>query len=655
VIPAWSTHQLVEFLACVSTCTDESSAVRRAVERAAEALEAEVAAFVRGDTVLTSIGFPAGAVPTEAVIDVAHRRAPGMDIAGLGPCRVMAVDVDDSPLERLLVARAGPGGFAPEEASLLSGMGRVLALTLKQIRMLQEERRLGEERERLAYRDTLTGLANRALFLDRLDAALADADRLGGAVSVLFIDLDRFKLVNDTLGHTAGDELLVEVSRRLHGCVRATDTVARFGGDEFAVLTGGGAKDAATIAERALRALRQPFVLSGKEVFIGASIGITRSQTRREDAHELLRSADVAMYHAKRQGKGRYEIFEPTMYTNLLHRLELEADLQRALEQRELTVAYQPIHSLRSGRIRGAEALLRWTHPRRGAVGPTEFIPIAEETGLILPIGRYVLNEACRQAARWQPTEPEGAPLTISVNLSPRQLQESDIVQDVARALAASGLPPRLLTLEVTESLLMNDSKMTRTKLRELKTLGVKLALDDFGTGYSSLAYLRQFPIDIIKIDKSFIDGVSNGLEESVLTQAIIRMAETLRLQTVAEGIEDPGQLAELVRMDCDLGQGYLFARPVTPETVYGLIRRDRLGDAAAPTDQPERSERSERSEPSERDVAVVPAAGRRAGERSSQLASGMRRFDDLVDDSESERPADTAARAGVFLDELLT
>jgi diguanylate cyclase (GGDEF)-like protein len=416
----------------------------------------------------------------------------------------------------------------------------------------------------LAFHDSLTGLASRALFLDRLQHGLSGAQRAKTTLGLLFIDLDRFKMVNDTLGHGAGDELLVQVADRVRGCLRISDTAARFGGDEFAVLLQDTTETGAQrVADRVIDAVRAPYAIGGREVFVNASIGIALSAPGLNDANELLRSADVAMYEAKRNGKGRHELFEPGMHAELMSRLELEADLRRAIDGNEFVLHYQPIVALETGRITAVEALVRWQHPRRGIVMPMDFIPLAEETGLIVPLGRWVLEEACRQAAEWQNGRATDVPLSISVNLSALQLEQRDVAASVAEALTAVALDPSCLILEITETLLMQDRKDTLAKMAELRSLGVRLAIDDFGTGYSSLSYLRQFPINILKIDKSFVDGIGAGPEESAFARAIVRLGQTLHLEMVAEGIEDLAQVDELRRAHCQSGQGYHFARPM--------------------------------------------------------------------------------------------
>ncbi|MDQ4109179.1 MAG: EAL domain-containing protein [Actinomycetota bacterium] len=446
-------------------------------------------------------------------------------------------------------------------------------------RDVSERKAFEEQLSHQAFHDSITGLANRALFRDRVEHALERLTRDADPVSVLFMDLDDFKTINDSLGHAAGDRLLGEVGERLRTCLRTPDTAARLGGDEFAILLedGGESVGAAEVAGRILKALDGPFLLDGKEVFVRASIGIASSGVNRaigpEGAEELLRNADVAMYIAKEAGKNRYQIFEPEMHDTALRRLELKADLQRAVEKSEFVLHYQPVIRLETGEIEGFEALIRWNHPSRGLVPPLDFIPLAEETGLIVQIGTWVLSEACRQAVAIQGPSSEAKPLQMAVNLSARQLQRPEIVREIAQVLLDSGLPPECLVLEITESVMMQDMVLSNERLTQLRQLGVKLAVDDFGTGYSSLNYIRRFPVDILKVDKSFVDGVNEEGEESALTAAIIELAGILNLRPVAEGIERADQLEKLLELHCELGQGFYFSQPLPIEGVEELLR----------------------------------------------------------------------------------
>ncbi|GIF19709.1 hypothetical protein Ate02nite_24390 [Paractinoplanes tereljensis] len=423
-----------------------------------------------------------------------------------------------------------------------------------------------------AFLDSLTGLPSRQLFQTRMEETLAGEH---GGLAVLFIDLDRFKMVNDSLGHAAGDQLLTGVADRIRACLRDVDIAARLGGDEFAVLLPGlgSAEEAVPIANRLLERLRAPFEL-GTEAYVTASIGIAYCPAGAPEppsAQELMVDADLAMYQAKKHGKDKFEMFEPAMRVAFQATIDMESDLRRAVVRHEFELRYQPIVRLSSGEITGVEALIRWLHPERGIVPPVEFIPLAEETGLIVPIGEWVLREATRQVAEWN-TRRAGRPLTVSVNISAVQLEHTVLPDVVRSALDAAGLPADRLTLELTESLLVDHRPETLQRLHDIKALGVRLAIDDFGTGYSSLAYLRQFPVDIIKIDKSFVDDVVDEPTAAALTHGIIQLGRALQLSTIAEGIEHAGQLTSLAGGNCELGQGYYFAEPLTESAFDDLL-----------------------------------------------------------------------------------
>ena len=416
-----------------------------------------------------------------------------------------------------------------------------------------------------ALHDSLTGLGNRALLVERVTRALSDPGERADVIGVLFIDLDDFKTVNDSLGHGVGDELLVAVAERLRGCLRLADVATRLGGGAFGVLLEDsyGESDMVGVAERILSTLRAPFRIQGREIGITASIGINIDRDRSCAAEEALRNADTAMYRAKDAGKDRCEVFEETMHAGVFERLELKADLARGIEDGQLVLHYQPIVALQTGRIAGVEALVRWEHPERGFMPPGAFIPIAEDAGLIVPLGRWVLDEACRQMAAWRRGLPDGAGLSVSVNLSVRELQEDSVVGGVASTLQRTRLDPRCLTLEITESVLMSDTDEMITRLEALRSLGVKLAIDDFGTGFSSLGYIQRLPVDLIKIDRSFVDGLGVEVGDGQVVHTIIDLAQRLGVDTVAEGIEGPVQLAALQALRCDYGQGFYFSKPV--------------------------------------------------------------------------------------------
>jgi diguanylate cyclase (GGDEF)-like protein len=443
----------------------------------------------------------------------------------------------------------------------------------------------GATMEHQAFHDPLTELPNRALFIDRLGQALRRSRREPGPqVAVLLIDLDRFKFVNDSLGHAAGDLLLTQVAERLLGAIRDVDTAARLGGDEFAVLVEecAGTRAASALAERLLEALRPAFSVGGKDVSIAATIGIAVASLGQEEASEMLRNADLAMYQAKVSGSGCSRVFEPSMHTAVMKRLDLESEMRRGIETGEFVLYFQPQFELRSGRTVGVEALLRWQHPTLGLIYPADFIEIAEETGLIVPIGGRVLESAVKMSQLLQGFAPGPDPFTMSVNLSVRQVQQPDLAYEVDQVLKAASIDPASLTLEMTETVLMEDTEVTLEQLTRLRSLGVRLAIDDFGTGYSSLGYLRRFPIDVLKIDQSFINGVGQSAQGSALTTAIMALAQTLDLETVAEGIERPEQLEDLVRMNCLLGQGFLLSPALPAAQLSAFLKRQERKSSVA-------------------------------------------------------------------------
>jgi diguanylate cyclase (GGDEF)-like protein len=443
--------------------------------------------------------------------------------------------------------------------------------------------RTGELRYQ-ALHDALTGLPNRALIVDRIEQMLARSRRLLIPVAAMFVDLDNFKDINDTMGHGVGDELLRRVATRLSGVLRDADTVGRLGGDEFVILVEGNSLDAGPelVAARILDAMREPFHVGPEEhagFVVTTSIGIAVGS--RATAEEMLRDADVALYAAKAAGKNQFALFQPEMQSALQDRLSFEMDLRSALANDQFFLVYQPTFDLRLGTITGCEALLRWQHPTRGLVMPADFINLAEESGTIVDIGRWVLKEATTQAAIWHRM---GYGLAVAINMSARQLDAEGMVSDVSAALDASGLPPELLVLELTETTLMRDADATARRLHELKALGVRLAIDDFGTGYSSLAYLRQFPVDAMKIDRSFIAEIATSPEAGALIHTLVQLGKALGLETVAEGIEQQSQIHHLQLEQCDSGQGFLFARPLSVEGIEEFLVANNVAKAPVRT-----------------------------------------------------------------------
>ncbi len=441
---------------------------------------------------------------------------------------------------------------------------------------ITERKQAEEMAHHLAYHDPLTGLPNRVLFNDHLTLELAHARRNKCMVAVIFLDLDRFKTINDTLGHAIGDRLLQEVAKRLTGCLRGGDTVARLGGDEFMLLLSGitHGEDVAKVARRILEVLKPPFNLDGHELHITGSMGISLYPSDGEDAETLIKNADTAMYRAKEQGRGAYQFYTPSMNAKAFEHLILENDLQRALERQEFVVYYQPQVSLHTGQIVGVEALVRWQHPDKGLVPPMEFIPLAEETGLIIPLGDWVFWEACAQNRAWQ--KAGFPPLWIAINLSARRFKQKGLIKDIARILKETGLDPNYLELELTESHLMENVEATLSTLHELKAMGIHLSVDDFGTGYSSLSYLKRFPIDKLKIDRLFVLDITSNPDDAAIAMAIIAMAHSLKLKVTAEGVETKEQLEFLRAHQCDEMQGYYFSRPVPAEIITQLLQEGR-------------------------------------------------------------------------------
>jgi diguanylate cyclase (GGDEF)-like protein/PAS domain S-box-containing protein len=473
-----------------------------------------------------------------------------------------------------LIARRSTGAEFPVEVSLTplpTEEGMLISAALKDV----TERKLAAEAlAHQASHDSLTGLPNRALLLDRLEHALARARRSESKLAVVFLDLDDFKLVNDTRGHETGDLLLVTLTPRLSAALRPGDTISRFGGDEFVVLCEDLASesDAVAITRRILDACRQPITIGGYDHTVTVSAGVVVVKGGTATPSAILRDADAAMYRAKATGKGRVEVFDEGMRTRLLERIAIESELQHGLENGELRLYYQPVMAIPDGGIVAAEALIRWQHPTRGLLEPAEFVPVAESSGLIVPIGEWVIREACHQAAEWRDADPRGRGVPVSVNVSAGQLIRADVAASVRRILAATRLDPSMLGIEITESMLLEDNESTARALRDLKGLGVRLVLDDFGTGYSSLSYLRRYTIDALKIDRSFVGGLGRDAGDGAIVSAVLSMAQALKIPVTAEGVETATQLDRLLDDGCELAQGYLLSRPVTAGEMRDLL-----------------------------------------------------------------------------------
>jgi diguanylate cyclase (GGDEF)-like protein/PAS domain S-box-containing protein len=505
------------------------------------------------------------------VTDWAHERRfeRSQVLEGLGTTSGLTVVIEGrrGPFGALGFHSQAPRVFKQGDVDFVQALANVLGDVV--------ERQLTDDDIRhRALHDPLTGLPNRLLFLDRVGQATERQRRRRDILTaVLVLDLDRFKLVNESLGHRAGDELLAAAAPRLKQAVRSADTVAHLSGDEFGILLEDitGEQDAVEMAERIAGVFARPFVLDGDEHFVTTSIGIALAEGG-ERGEDLLRDADAAMHRAKERGRARYELFDEALRGRALSRLRVENDLRRALDRDELTLHYQPLVSLRDRQMVSVEALVRWDHPERGRISPADFIPVAEENGLIEPIGRWVLEHACRQAAEWCRARPDAAPLTMGVNLSAAQLANPALAQTVATALRVSGLDPSCLALELTESMLVGDTEQLSETLVALKALGLRLVLDDFGTGYSSLSYLTRLPLDSLKVDRSFVDGLGTESRDTAVTEAIIAMSRALSLRVVGEGAETEQQVAELARLGCDLVQGFYFSRPVEAEEITRML-----------------------------------------------------------------------------------
>ena len=482
---------------------------------------------------------------------------------------------DGHVIGTVTVIDTSPHAWTHSEINALMDIASLLVTELELRSDLSLKRQTQEHLLYSTLHDALTGLPNRSLFTERLRHAMRRAARHPDDLfAVLFLDLDRFKDINDNLGHFAGDELLRAVARRLEACIRPEDTVARLSGDEFAILLESitDTSDAGRVAERIEEALSFPINLAGAEVTTSASMGIVTSSMAHDQPEQLLRSADMAMYRAKAAGRARYEMFDRAMHTDALERLRLETDLRRAIELGEFVLHYQPLVSLRTGRVTGLEALVRWQHPDRGLVHPADFIPVAEETGLIVPIGKWVLIEACSRINEWHASHPREEPLTIGVNLSVKQFSQPDLIDQIRSALETTGAPAASLRLEITESAIIDKGRAAISILSRIRELGAQVYLDDFGTGYSSLSYLHGLPIDAIKIDRAFVSSMDTDDKNLRLVRTILTLAEIVGVRAEAEGISTAEQLRELRALNCEQGQGYLFSAPITREAVDEVL-----------------------------------------------------------------------------------
>lgn len=500
-----------------------------------------------------------------------------VDMASRHIAKLLSDKVSSSPIEKRYIHKLGHTIWALLSASLVRDSKSGSLRLIFQIQDITDRKRAEEKLAHDAFHDALTNLPNRALFMDHLKLAIARVERHPQQMyALLFLDLDRFKVINDSLGHMVGDQLLVAIAKRLEHRLRPFDTIARLGGDEFTILLEEikSTEEAIDLTERIQKGLMEPFKIGNHEIFASASIGIALSNIHYKKTDDVLRDADTAMYNAKSLGKARYALFDQSMHDRALQALQMETDLRRAVEREEFFVVYQPIVSLETARLIGFEALVRWQHPERGLISPVDFIPVAEETGYIIPIGQWVLEESCRQLHQWNELLPKGTPLTISVNLSGKQFAQNNLIGQITETLSRTGIDPHALKLEITESVVVENMETATDMLNQLRAIGIQLSIDDFGTGYSSLSYLHRLPIDTLKIDRSFITQMIKNNENAEIVRTIVSLAKNLSMSLIAEGVETTEQLEQLQQLGCDNGQGYLFSKPVTAEIATQLVNQ---------------------------------------------------------------------------------
>ena len=567
---SWVAQQLVRYLSELTPSPDQrptrSSTLQIGAERAAEAVEAEFAAVVWQDKLVVGVGFGPKDKPSALLGPILAGSAEAMEIDGVA-FHAAAVAIGETG--RLVVARSAEP-FNQEELQLLRGLGRILGLSLRSVDALVAERSLrreSEKRARESLRDPLTGLPNRTLFLDRLEIAAAKAQRRSSSIAVLFMDLDGFKLVNDTLGHATGDELLQAVAARLAAATRSGDTVARLGGDEFAVLVDDLADrhQAELVADHLLAAFEPGFSVAGRDLRVSTSIGIALGPSPHDPPGLMLRDADLAMYRAKEARSGGYRVFSEDMRQELVERIELEKDLRIGIDDGELTVVYQPVIELADHRLGGLEALVRWRHPTRGLLSPAEFLPTADEAGLMGTIDDWVLEEVCRQMAAWRSDYWVSRDIKVGVNLSGDQLSRVGLAHSIQARLDRHGLPATALFLEISETAIFGAGSRADASITNLTDLGMQVALDDFGIGYSSLSRLRELPVGALKLDRSLVAGVDQDPRLQAVFNGIVNLSRDLTIEIVAEGVETPGEDAFIRSTGCTHAQGYLYGRPMPP------------------------------------------------------------------------------------------